>query len=392
MRILQVTDSYRAAGGLESFVHTLSQKILNRGHDTEVASLDADSSSGGGSDSYNVVRLDTDIGSWQQYIHTYDPDIVIWHTGGATAEIISAVARSRVTVSTVHGVMCPSGARLFRDVDELCGRKSGLGCLPKWYIRQCGTDKSPFKAIENLNRHKTVLSATNLCERVYAVSDSVRGYLELEGVTAHKIRVFDNTLGSLSTVPPLQIPVHGDTLRLLYVGRLVYEKGVQYLIRAVSQLRQMDIDVVCSIVGDGWYRTTLEGITRSLELTDIIRFEGKVPGVAIGGSYRKSDIVVVPSIWPDPSPLVVAEARGYGKPVFVTDVGGLPESVEFVDGVYVVRHADSGSLATAIAVFANQTGVRSGDTAIGTKMRHVQAFKRIDILSDILEGMSRQTL
>jgi len=66
--------------------------------------------------------------------------------------------------------------------------------------------------------------------------------------------------------------------------------------------------------------------------------------------------------------------------------------VEFVDGVYVVRHADSGSLAAAISVFVNQTGAGSGDTAIRTKMTHVQAFKRIDILSDILKGMSRQTL
>ena len=124
-----------------------------------------------------------------------------------------------------------------------------------------------------------------------------------------------------------------DKKVILYSGRLVELKGVQFLIQALSKLKAVRQDWVCWIVGDGELKSELKLLTKSLKLEDDIFFFGSrddVPAI-----LTKSAIYVHPALI-DNQPLSLIEAQLSGKPSIVSDVGGLPEMVNHrVNGLLV---------------------------------------------------------
>ncbi|MER1999325.1 MAG: glycosyltransferase family 4 protein [Lysinibacillus sp.] len=124
-----------------------------------------------------------------------------------------------------------------------------------------------------------------------------------------------------------------DKKVILFSGRLVELKGVQYLIQALSKLKAVRQDWVCWIVGDGELKSELKLLTKSLKLENDIFFFGSrddVPAI-----LTKTNIYVHPSLI-DNQPLSLIEAQLAGKPSIVSDVGGLPEMVNHgVNGLLV---------------------------------------------------------
>nr|WP_249226438.1 glycosyltransferase family 4 protein [Alicyclobacillus mengziensis] len=172
-------------------------------------------------------------------------------------------------------------------------------------------------------------------------------------------------------------------VRLLYVGRLVHPKGVQYLINAVYELTHSSshTSFTCEIVGDGWYHESLKALVHNLGITEYITFSGRVAGYQTEDKYIAADIVVVPSIWPDPAPLVVPEARRFGKPVVVFDAGGLPEWAKILGGVHVAQHADAHDLAMKILEVVDMYSDPEGTTT--PKVRCPALIERLDLLNEI---------
>jgi glycosyltransferase involved in cell wall biosynthesis len=108
---------------------------------------------------------------------------------------------------------------------------------------------------------------------------------------------------------------------ILFVGRLVAEKGLQEALGPVARIAaesSWQIDVV----GDGPLRTSLERTFPS------VRFHGRVEPAPY---YRRARVLIVPSRWPENTPYVVLEAMSHGVAVLAASVGGIPEIVE--DGV-----------------------------------------------------------
>lgn len=350
MKILQVMDSYSTEGGMERFVFNFSQNIQSQDIETLLATLKCNGHVNWGTGTIRVV--DVSNSNPLDLILDFQPDLIIWHLSYRTATIIEKLASLIPTIVTVHGVMCPSGARLFRDKDRICLKSSGKKCLWNWYVHRCGSSSSPAEAIRALKHHQNVLSALKRCQLIYVVSNAIKDFMCMEGIPEEKIRIFDNTLGKITKFPKLEVVRQSGKINILFIGRLVYSKGVQYLIASISKLKKAGINVRCNIAGDGWYRNKLESLVSSLELGASVRFLGKIPGDQVRKVYERSDVVVVPSIWPDPSPLVVPEARSYGKPVIVFDAGGLPEWTNFMDGVYVAKHANVESLSKILRCFA----------------------------------------
>ncbi|QSO53704.1 glycosyltransferase family 4 protein [Alicyclobacillus curvatus] len=381
MRILQISDSFGASGGLERFIYEFSRRLMDEGHQTTIAAVERGSTEGWGSTRFDTFQLDPDGRRCLPFAKRWEPDLVVWHAGGGSAPNAASVVEYYPTVATVHGVMCPSGMRLFRDRDEVCTVASGVQCMSRWYLRQCGTSKSPLAALESLTRHRQVMNALHRCRRIYAVSKSVQRFLEIEGVSPELVRIFDNTLGDVPALPLSQM-TYEKHVKLLYVGRLVYEKGVQYLVQAVRHLSDRGVDVESNIVGDGWYRGKLEDLATNLGVEKKVRFQGSVRGKDLEEWYRWSNIVVIPSIWPDPAPLVVPEARAQGKPVIVTDVGGLPEWAELMNGIFVSKAADVVSLVTEI-----ERIVGGGARASQKVFDHT--VERMDLLRDIMQMLNQ---
>ena len=127
------------------------------------------------------------------------------------------------------------------------------------------------------------------------------------------------------------------------IGRLSKEKGISYLIKAVSLLKQTNI--LCLVVGSGPEEAELKILTDSLHLSDKILFLGFRSDVK--NIIRQVDFVVQPSLQ-EGLPLTPIEAFSQGKTVVGTDIEGTAEIIE--DGVngILVAPADEKALAEAI--------------------------------------------
>lgn len=386
MRILQMVDYFGNFGGLERFVYNFSLELLAEGHDTVITALEAEETDWGAK-SVPVIHVGT-MDKWEACIREYRPDLIIWHQSTRSGEMVHLMAEAYPILATVHAPICPAGGRLFRDKDEICCKPGGLGCLPRWYMRKCGTSTSPKAALQGLVQYNSAIKALKACRRIYTVSKSLKDFLVIDGIPEKNIIIFDNTLGGLASFYPELAPVSNDAkeLKLLYIGRLVYTKGVQYFLQSIKLLRERGIEATGTVVGDGWYSGKLKSMAEELEIADAVHFVGKVAGHEVHQWYERSDVAVVPSIWPEPAGLVVPEARALGKPVVVFDSGGLPEWSQWMDGIYVSRHADAGHLADTVEAAWNHLRQGADNTlrhSVPVQAEEAPEYRRISIIEDL---------
>lgn len=112
-----------------------------------------------------------------------------------------------------------------------------------------------------------------------------------------------------------------------YAGRLVYEKGVQHLVRALPELRARHPGLRLVIAGDGPHRVELQEETRSLRLQRTVSFAGFLGEADLPAVLGATDAMVVPSLY-EPFGMVALEAAAAGAPLAVAQTGGLAEIVK----------------------------------------------------------------
>lgn len=114
---------------------------------------------------------------------------------------------------------------------------------------------------------------------------------------------------------------------VLFVGRLVPQKGVEYLIRAVPSIVKRHPEAKFIIIGDGWSRSYLESLSMSTGHRDKIRFVGFISDSELVEQTMSADVLVIPSIY-EPFGIVALEGMAAGVPVVAGNVGGLAEIIE----------------------------------------------------------------
>jgi glycosyltransferase involved in cell wall biosynthesis len=114
---------------------------------------------------------------------------------------------------------------------------------------------------------------------------------------------------------------------VLYVGRHVYEKGIQLLIEAVPDIINTHGNVKFIIAGKGAMTEELKEKVKFLGIEDKVLFTGYLDDKSKNKLYKVADASVFPSLY-EPFGIVALEAMGAGCPVIVSDVGGLNEIVE----------------------------------------------------------------
>jgi len=121
---------------------------------------------------------------------------------------------------------------------------------------------------------------------------------------------------------------------VLFVGRLVYEKGVHILINAIPKILEK-VNAKFIIVGDGYMRENLLKLVKKMELAHKVLFTGFLDDKTLRKLQRCADVSVVPSLF-EPFGIVALEAMAAKSPVVVSDTGGLSEIVEHdITGVKV---------------------------------------------------------
>ena len=121
----------------------------------------------------------------------------------------------------------------------------------------------------------------------------------------------------------------GPTYQFLYLGRLVSEKGVGTLIKAIGlMLRESPgepLDLL--IVGEGGWRGKLESLAREVGAQKNVVFAGRKTGGELKALIQQCEIAVVPSEWEEPMGGVALELLAAGRPLIVSKDGGLAECV-----------------------------------------------------------------
>jgi glycogen synthase len=144
--------------------------------------------------------------------------------------------------------------------------------------------------------------------------------------------------------------------RLVYVGRVVEQKGVDTAIRSLESLPEAQLRIVGE--GDEAYRGQLEALAAALGVAERVRFDGHRAQSELPGIYREADAVVFPVVWPEPWGLVPLEAMALGRPVIATGKGGSGEYL--VDGrnALLFTAGDAEALAAAVRTLAQHDSLR----------------------------------
>lgn len=160
-----------------------------------------------------------------------------------------------------------------------------------------------------------------------------------------------NDISNKNTQTKLNIFIEKNFI--LFVGRLDKIKGVDYLLKAFKITNKKNKSLKLIIIGDGSERENLEELSRSLKVNKFVKFLGNVNNSELGKYYSASIGIVIPSVYPETSPLVALEAMNFSKPIIAFNSGGLSDLV--IDGYngYLVEKFDTEKLALKIGMICN---------------------------------------
>jgi glycosyltransferase involved in cell wall biosynthesis len=248
------------------------------------------------------------------------PDVVNTHVVVGLSQLVwrEAVLRGIPVVHYLHeyGTMCPRGSA-FRD-GRLCDRP----------CTTCGLITRPRKRL------------SRLVDTVVGVSRfTLQRHLDWGFFPDARTAVIPNIFNGLA-FHGRPLPNRGK-LRLGYFGRLIPDKGAHLLLDAVARLPRDGWTLDIAGTGDEAYTArlrTMAGLN--------VRFLGWTEAEAF---FPEIDVLVLPSIWPDPQPRVTFEAFGHGIPVIGSNSGGIPEEIDEGETGWLFEAGSAESLAGVIA-------------------------------------------
>lgn len=320
--VLQVHTRYRQAGGEDRVVEAERELLEAAGIAVHQVIFDNADIKEGRSTGGDLRAAASSIWSRsarrrvRAAIATKRPMVMHVHnTFAAASPSVFTAAVEIPVVHTLHNyrMVCPV-ATTFRD-GHAC--TDCVGRLVPWpgVLHAC---------VHGSRRQSTVAAATTVVHRVrgtfqhkisayIALTDFQRQLMIAGGLPAERIRVIPNFLEP--------DPGMGDGARsgILFVGRLVQEKGVEVLLRAAA----LQPGVV-RVAGTG----PLQPLVEKAAAAGQIEYLGLLDRSAVLNELARATALAVPSIWFEAFPLTVVEAYATGTPVIASRIGSLAEVIE----------------------------------------------------------------
>lgn len=250
---------------------------------------------------------------------------------------------------------CASGTHLLAG--RPCPRAHGPLCVGHVAARRCLERPNPLPALRRWREiGGTIAGARDdratIFYSEYARTVGLRNGLAPE--RTHVLRYFVDRAAKPTAVS-------GDRI-VCFVGRLTKLKGVDVLLAAIAragEVRRLEV------VGDGYHREALERTAKGLGIATRVRFHGWLDEQATKAVMTASDIVAVPSTWPEPFGIVGLEAMSAGRPTVGSAIGGIPEWLSDGEVGRLVAPSDSQALAATLdEMLGNpETLAQMGDAA-----------------------------
>lgn len=284
------------------------------------------------SETWNVSASQT----LNRALQEFQPDIV--HVGMFLTQLSPAILPALRNVPTVYGaqtfrLICPTGLRWLPE-EGTCNRTAGFGCCRTSCLSPIGVTPRAVQ-LALIRQFRTVI------DRLVVPSQLMANLFAAQG--------WPGALVVPNAVPlsPRRQP-HSETPIIAFVGRLVPEKGVNWLLRSFATAFSDSGRATLEIIGDGPERPALEGLAVKLGISSQTKFLGHLDRDISEMQLQKAWIQVVPSLWPEPFGLVAAEALARGTTLVVGNSGGLAEIVDSGRTGLVVQQGDTMALANAL--------------------------------------------
>lgn len=299
---------------------------------------------------FAIVRRPTIARLWR-LLGTAD---VVHLAGPVLLPLVLGRLRRKAIIVEHHGyqAICPNGLLLDERTNRICSGHFSARRYGECF--RCGTvSKGCLSSVRAIGM---TLVRRLMCWRIAAhvgVSKHVANRLGLREcqVIYHGVPPVASEACRSDLVSDQPVP-----LNLVYVGRLVREKGVDLLLEAAQRLKETRDSFQMEIVGDGPERAKLEAMADALGVRDRVTFSGFLHGQKLEAAVVRSDVIVMPSTWEESAGLAAIEQMMSGRVVIAADVGGLGEIVDGAGLKFKVGDVDS--LVGAIRRLLNDRALR----------------------------------
>jgi glycosyltransferase involved in cell wall biosynthesis len=270
-------------------------------------------------------------------LRAWSPDVLYCH-GLTDPDLESRVLDVAPAVFFAHNYYgtCISGGKTWKfPAYRPCSRRFGWPCLVHFYPHRCGG----LNPITMVRDYRTQASRLRLLERYASIlthSHHMQREYWRHGLAANRVMyVAFPVLGEVGETDRKSDARIHERARLVFLGRMDRLKGGRLLLEAIPPVRKMlNRPIEVTFAGDGPERADWERRAARLTAADpgvTIRFPGWVDRQAANLIFDESDLLVFPSVWPEPFGLVGLEAGLRGLPVAAFATGGIPDWLK--DGV-----------------------------------------------------------
>lgn len=355
LKILIINDKGYPFGGVEVRILNQKRELMRRGHVVKIFSSNFDYGKENFSDyrfsgfnEKSIIKWFNQIFNLRSYfklkeiLKEFKPDII--HIFNIYYQVSPSILKCLKNIPTIMSIcsyemICPIGAVPASSVK--CNYKFGKKCL-----KCIGSFKGYYYEKVKQKIYKIFLN--NVDVFVAPSKNTKKNFKKQDFINSEVIYIYNG----IKLLKYYEIKI---LKKILYVGRLSKEKGVEYLLNAMPLILIKQPKGRCDIIGDGPERERLERLVKNLKLSKNVKFHGKIAYEKVEEYYRRSTVVVIPSIWPEPFSLVGVEAMSVGRAVIGTNIGAIPEWLEDGRTGFLVEPKNSKDIANKIIkLFENQ--------------------------------------
>lgn len=336
MKILHVGVGNLGDGGVATYVDSVAQAQIDAGLEVFVSEIWSPEKT-----LPRVERSFQAIDEIGEFARRWRADVVHLHS---QLHNYSGIPSAAVLTAHEHTSHCPSGARYLHRTRTVCDRNpSLLNCLWGTYVDRCGS-RNPARFRE---RSLLTRKSRDFHGHWVAPASFTRDWLLRIGFESRRVHLVHNPN---PFTPPIEYPSAPQERTVLFLGRLVQNKGCDVLIRAMAHLPGAKL----VILGDGPELGSLQALAADCAVSDRCEFRGWAPTAEVQETCRTSTVLAVPSLWPEPFGLVALEAASAHLPVVASAVGGIPDIIDHGRTGLLVPPGDVEALHRALTSLLDQ--------------------------------------
>jgi glycosyltransferase involved in cell wall biosynthesis len=325
VRIAVIGANQGVVGGAEIYINRFLSAFLARGHQVAFAfELAAQPERAADRGLEPVVRWNLSAmtrATFLEHLAAFQPDIVFLQ-GAQNADLDLELAGRFRTVLFAHAFYgtCATGWRVHRIPHrQTCTRRFGAACLPMNYLRGCGA-RNPIQLLELYSSQRTRAKVLSALAATVVASEYMRQVYVEHGIPDSNVHALPFPAeGIPDPAPP---PPSQSRNRVLFLGRLTSGKGCARAVQATARSqRALGRKLYLTVAGEGpeLARCRQMAVRVGVE-ADFVGWVGPEQRAIL---LRNADVLIVPSLWPEPFGIVGIEAASVGLPAVAYAAGGI---------------------------------------------------------------------